>query len=1083
MPLCPVPSGYSLSHILPTNTLLNSGHPISSGWFLIQILSLLSTNQVKFYQSNYNLSFDTRYQIYTGCFEQYLNKNQYNFLSKDKNFLLTPIPKTGYANSYQHLFESNKEDPFKKASESASEKCLIQATQNWKPADPKIYFKKKSYSLFVANVSCSHFATDDRIKITLPYKGKKLNNRYLTGFLQTGSEEGVFENGSYVSPHPFYDLGIRGERQIIAVSDTGVDTLHNFFYDPQHEVVINKTLENHRKIHAYYSCADSTDVRNGHGTHVSGIALGEALDKDSGIALYNGVAPKAKLFFFDIGYSHDTSGLSGVYDEEEICNIMDREGVKINSNSWGYSPDFTTLYTTAEYDKFAYDHPEMLFVFAAGNAGGSSLHSNLFYFSIDSPSDSKNVLSIGSTNSTKLSEIDYRRNWKLVIDDKNEYDVTCETYSLNLWAATLDNPIRKFYQKPIKFYKESDANYDGSIVFVQDATCDLLTSIANKKASAIVISTVIDICPSYINIPVLYISTLPQEGTYATFVPTLLYPQMNNRMSRAWYSSVGPTITGRTKPDIVVPGQYIVSSAAGDPNDKNPRPATTNTLVSEMGTSMATPAAAGLASLLRQYFLDGFYPTRKASTKDSIQNISSSLIRAALVNSASPLNEAGFHSFSGPNILTGFGIPNMSTLFLKPLRIIPNGNLKPNEKHVYPLNIQHKNESIRVTMGYLDPPLSGLSITPLYADLDLHIVSPSGKLYTGNGYSNNRTEMMNTIERIIIPVNEVETGQYKIIVTANSYSDDFVDSINYSLVVNGPFDHFDYKTNPIYIPLYDSKQQCETTCLYGKCVNGRCVCDKLYHGFDCSSQIQEFELQKQYKLDLDPSDIKYFQIPLGFYDVNDQPTIAISSATSGTYFQFFFADFGFTSLSEPGIISAIGSGGGRIYYHPIALNGTDEYFRNLVLYFAVKVHSPTPDTVTFTLSVNNPRETPTPAMTNNYTPSESKIPTPSESQIYIPSESKISPQATSDSSEIKTTQEIETMVTKESNSSVDNNQKNESNQKSGLVITMFSMIIVFSAILVMVLVGFVIVIAFRKRRAPINDEKKNMDISYQDAML
>src|SRR5439155_8167524 len=81
----------------------------------------------------------------------------------------------------------------------------------------------------------------------------------------------------------------------------------------------------------------------------------------------------------------------------------------------------------------------------------------------------------------------------------------------------------------------------------------------------------------------------------------------------ASFSSRGPTSDGRRKPDIVAPGVSIVS-ASGDASH------TTNNCATKTlsGTSMATPTAAGGATLLRQYFTDGFYPSGAKTASDAL---------------------------------------------------------------------------------------------------------------------------------------------------------------------------------------------------------------------------------------------------------------------------------------------------------------------------------------------------------------------------------------------------------------------------------------------------------------------------------
>ena len=86
---------------------------------------------------------------------------------------------------------------------------------------------------------------------------------------------------------------------------------------------------------------------------------------------------------------------------------------------------------------------------------------------------------------------------------------------------------------------------------------------------------------------------------------TLVTPSSLNHvlLFQSLFSSYGPTHDYRIKPDVVVVGEKILSAdkgtCSGDDSDLDPG----------QGTSTATPVLAGHLTLVRQYFLEGYYPS------------------------------------------------------------------------------------------------------------------------------------------------------------------------------------------------------------------------------------------------------------------------------------------------------------------------------------------------------------------------------------------------------------------------------------------------------------------------------------------
>lgn len=225
--------------------------------------------------------------------------------------------------------------------------------------------------------------------------------------------KGVTQTGDYKSK-PFSDMGLDGTGQIIGVADTGLDAQACFIQDTEQPFPYNTVNLKHRKVVSYIAYADnlenwdaSEDSKDpiGHGTHVSSTIVGNSLF--NGMSDYNGLAPKAKVAFFDIA-KYDSQKNVVLFPpgdlNNELFTKLYKAGAKVQSMSWG-SPDSNCYSSYAVMvDEFMWNNPDALVVFAAGNSGADG------DYSVVTPSTAKNCLTVGASYNMMQSSFQLENN-------------------------------------------------------------------------------------------------------------------------------------------------------------------------------------------------------------------------------------------------------------------------------------------------------------------------------------------------------------------------------------------------------------------------------------------------------------------------------------------------------------------------------------------------------------------------------------------------------------------------------------------------------------------------------------------------
>ncbi len=206
----------------------------------------------------------------------------------------------------------------------------------------------------------------------------------------------------------------------------------------------------------------------------------------------------------------------------------------------------------------------------------------------------------------------------------------------------------------------------------------------------------------------------------------------DNPAGLAPFSSRGPTLDGRYKPDIVAPGTFIASTRSSMSSSTGWFPIDDDYMYNG-GTSMATPIAAGGTAIIRQYFEDNENITPSAA-----------LIKASLVNGTVDISPGQYGTGATqeipdarPNNVAGWGrIDIEQSIFPTAPRVMTytdeTTGLDTSETHTYNYYIDSSDQPFNITLNWSDYPGALTSNGSLVNDLDLKLEKPDGSFVYPN---------------------------------------------------------------------------------------------------------------------------------------------------------------------------------------------------------------------------------------------------------------------------------------------------------------------------------------------------------------
>ncbi|HEX9341715.1 MAG TPA: S8 family serine peptidase [Thermoplasmata archaeon] len=205
-------------------------------------------------------------------------------------------------------------------------------------------------------------------------------------------------------------------------------------------------------------------------------------------------------------------------------------------------------------------------------------------------------------------------------------------------------------------------------------------------------------------------------------------------------SARGPASDGRIEPTIVT-----IFDGDSAMSDGDPLSGTGLADAHWAGTSYATPAASAAAAIIRQYFVDGWYPAARP-VPANVMNPSAALVRAMLIASGAQVTGSGTVARSSadtwPNNEQGFGRVLLSNVLpiaaagdtFRTQVVDGTDGLLTGDEGAYTFHVAVPGR-IKFVLAWNDYPGTLGAAKTLINDLDLLVTAPDGTVYRGNNFA------------------------------------------------------------------------------------------------------------------------------------------------------------------------------------------------------------------------------------------------------------------------------------------------------------------------------------------------------------